>query len=78
MENYLTKNLRFLFQKNSISVYELAIKTNGKRTTLNSIVNGTTTNPKLDNLIIIYNELKNRNLINSLDDLIFKDLTKTE
>lgn len=71
---FLTKNLILFSEK--INIYDLAKRTGKDSTTLNKIVNGTSTNPTINNLIIIFNELKQTNLVNSFDDLIFKDLSK--
>lgn len=73
---YLTKNLKLL--SNKVNIYDLAKRKNKDSTTLNKIMNGTTTNPKIENLLIIFNELKELNLINSFDELLFKDLSKNK
>lgn len=74
--SFLTKNLISL--SNKINVYDLAKRNSKDSTTLNKIINGTSTNPTISNLIIIYKELKQLNLVKSFDDLIFKDLSKEE
>lgn len=69
---FLSKNLVFLSKK--VNINDLAKRNNKDSTTLNKIMNGTTTNPKIENLLIIFYELQRLNLINNFDELLFKDL----
>lgn len=66
---FLTENLILLSKK--VNINDLAKRNSKDSTTLNKIFNGTTTNPKLENLLIIFEELKRLNLVDSMDTLLF-------
>lgn len=73
---FFYENIMFLKEKKNFSVNELSKMISIPQTTLNDIFNKRTKNPKLETIAIIGIGLKKLKYINTLDDLIYKDLSK--
>lgn len=73
---YFYDNLIYITKiKKYISINKLAEISNVKQNTLNDVIKNHS-QPKLDLIVNLGNGLKKMNLIKSLDDLVYKDLSK--